>query len=129
MSKTNDFKSDALDSACFLYSKLVATKEEAFLVGYLMSLGGELSQIKRLQDDVQLIETELEKWMPIIAVIEKAKEEIWITHLKQDLEMKLRLCEENIAQTKSKLRASFQARGASPPKWLEEDVAPSEQVM
>jgi len=127
MSKKN-FKTDVVDSACSLYSQILATKEEAFLVGYLMALGGELDQIKRTQHDIQLIEVELEKWMPIIAVIEEAEEEIWITHLKEDLKLRLKICEENIAQTKSKLRESFQARGAPLPEWLEESI-PSEQGM
>ena len=114
---------DPFDFTCHinsLYSNMLATKEEAFWVGYLMALGSERERIRRMQDCLALIEIELDQWMPIINLIEKAKE-VWVTHLKENLEIERKLCEENITKVKDKLRASFHARNAPLPEWLEEN--------
>ena len=114
-----------LESVCSLYTMLTNTKEESFLVGYLVALGGELDTIKRMQDDFGMVETELNNWRSIIVLIEADAKEVWTTIFKENLKRMQRMCEEHIAQTKAKLRELLQKRGAPLPEWLQSDRIPT----
>ena len=55
-----------LETAISLYSKLFKTKEEMFLVGYLMALGSERYLLNLIEQDLQLLNKDCQFFMPIV---------------------------------------------------------------
>ena len=88
-----------------IYGKLFKTKEEMFLVGYLMACGGEGYLLENIEHDIALLEKDAEFFMPIV------KDHIQIC----------REVHENRVKRAKKLLAEFlEQRGAKIPEWLRE---------
>ena len=88
-----------------IYSKIYKTKEEMFLVGYLMACGGERYLLENIEHDIQLLEKDAEFFLPIV---------------KDHIQICREVHEKCVKRAKKLLAEFLKNRGAEIPEWLRE---------
>jgi len=95
-----------LETVIALYGKLFKTKEEMFLVGYLMGRGSERHLLNLIEQELQLLNKDCQFFMPIVV-------------------NKMRIYRKDHAgsvKRAEKLLVKFlKSRGAEIPTWLKEE--------
>ena len=94
---------ELLNKVVRVYDALFETKEEMFLLGYLMACGGEMSLWNEIEHDLILLEKNPEFWLPIV---------------RDSLRIRREVFNEKVKEVKMLLRRKLEERGAKVPEWL-----------
>ena len=101
---------DFLERVCEVYGTIFETKEEMFLLGYLVASGGELNLWNEIEHDISLLEKDSEFWLPII---------------KDFLKTRRKVFDERVKEVKTLLRKKLEEREARIPEWLKLEGMPN----
>lgn len=83
------------------------TPEESFLLGFLMAHGGELHLLGLIEHDLELLEHNMEFWLPIV---------------KEDPELYTKVCKAEIETARNLLIELMTKRQAKIPEWLKKET-------
>ena len=102
MSKEENF----LETVISLYGKLFKTKEEMFLVGYLMGRGSERLLLNLIEQDLQLLDKDCQFFLPIVV---------------DEMRIYRKVHADSVKRAEKLLVKFLKSRGAEIPTWLKEE--------